>query len=131
MGKKKKHLDKNLLAASLNKDVKAILECIKAGADVSIGDYECFYRALDDRNISLLRALCSFEKKQQPSYKVVMKLGGFKSTADLLGISVASVKHWFSWDRPTPAIPQKHWPAIIAHSDKYNLKIKAEDLLHF
>lgn len=70
-------------------------------------------------------------KNLDPAYSVISKIGGFRPTARMLGISPSAVLRWTlpaNLQGSNGAIPQKHWQSIINYAKRNNLKISLRDL---
>jgi hypothetical protein len=67
----------------------------------------------------------------EPAYSTIRRLGGVTKTAKLLKINLSSVSRWMV---PKPGtngtIPQRHFPAILKHAARHNIKISLQDLVN-
>lgn len=65
-----------------------------------------------------------------PAHKIVMRLGGEKAVAELLGCSISAP---YNWQYPRSRrgsngrIPAKHIPALMAAAKKRGTRLRLED----
>jgi hypothetical protein len=72
-----------------------------------------------------------YKKNLDPAYSVISKIGGYRPTARMLGISPSAVFRWTlsaNLQGGGGAIPQKHWQSIIDHAKQNKLDISVLDL---
>lgn len=71
------------------------------------------------------------KKNLDPAYTVISKIGGYRPTARMLGISPSAVLRWTlpaQLQGSGGAIPQRHWQAILNYAKQNKLGISLRDL---
>jgi hypothetical protein len=67
-----------------------------------------------------------------PAREIVARLGGVRATARVLQLNPSAVSRWMmpAQKRGTGGqIPQRHWPALIAHAKKERVKLALRDFV--
>lgn len=73
----------------------------------------------------------SKKKNLDPAYTVISRLGGYRPTARVLGISPGAVLRWTlpaNRQGSDGTIPQRHWLPILNYAKRNNIEISLLDL---